>query len=149
MFEIIKVFNGYSTAFREWNIKSNCKYLHGYSLSFKVWFKSDLEENSWLCNIDNFKEINFEEINSYLTNTFDHTTIIAKDDPTIEHFENLSKLDAIQLIILESVGFEDFAQYVFTLIDKHVRDQTNSRVMVIQVQCFEDGTNNSAIYKRQ
>jgi 6-pyruvoyltetrahydropterin/6-carboxytetrahydropterin synthase len=148
MFEIIKVFNGYSTAFREWNIRSNCKYLHGYSLSFKIWFNSELEENS-NSKVNNFKEIDFEDINTYLVNTFDHTTIISKDDPTMDLFEELSKLDAIQLIILDSVGIENFAQYVFVLIDKHIRDQTNSRVEVIKVECFEDGTNNSATYKRR
>ena len=38
----------YSTAFRQWRSKSHCKYLHGYSLSFKVTFEGELDERNWV-----------------------------------------------------------------------------------------------------
>lgn len=143
MFQSTKVFNGYSTAFRQWRAESHCRYLHGYSLSFKVWFEGDLDENNWVANFGGFRDIK-----TYLSNTFDHTTIVAKDDPILEYFEELSRLDYLQLIVLDAVGCEKFAQHVFTLIDKHISEETKNRVRVSKVECFEDGTKNSAIYKR-
>ena len=53
----------------------------------------------------------------------------------------------IQLRILESVGCEKFAEYVFTFINKVITKETKGRVQVLQVECFEGDTNNSAIYK--
>ena len=43
----IKLFDGYSTAFRQWRAThSHCKYIHGYALKFKVWFEGDLDEKN-------------------------------------------------------------------------------------------------------
>ena len=43
----IKIFDGYSTAFRQWRAThSHCQYIHGYALKFKVWFEGELDEKN-------------------------------------------------------------------------------------------------------
>ena len=78
---------------------------------------------------------------------FDHTTIVAKDDPKIDYFKTLSNHGLIQLRIIEDVGCEKFAKYVFDYINEIIQKETDKRVKVIKVESFEGGTNNSAIYQ--
>ena len=45
MFVSTKVFDGFSCCFRQWKATTtHCQYLHGYGVSFKVWFEGDLDE---------------------------------------------------------------------------------------------------------
>jgi len=44
MFVSTKVFDGFSTVFRQWKAKdTHCRFLHGYGISFKVWFEGELD----------------------------------------------------------------------------------------------------------
>ena len=76
---------------------------------------------------------------------FDHTTVIAKDDPKIEVFKDLEKEGLVQLRIIDKVGCEKFAEYVFNYINKIVSEESENRVRVQKVECFEDDKN-SAIF---
>ena len=78
---------------------------------------------------------------------FDHTTIVAKDDPEIESFKDLVSKGLIQLRILDHVGCEKFAEYVYDYINDKVFEETDGRVKVLKVESFEGGTENSAIYE--
>ena len=43
-FKSTKLFDGYSTCFRQWRADgTHCKFLHGYAVSFRVWFEGDLD----------------------------------------------------------------------------------------------------------
>ena len=140
-----KIFNGYSTAFRQWGANhSHCQFLHGYALEFKVTFSGDLDQLNWVCDFGSFKR---NGIKDHMSHMFDHTTIVAENDPHLEFFKELSKKNIIQLRIMDGVGCEKFATYVFEYINKAVIDETNGRVQVLSVECFEGGTDNSAIYK--
>ena len=140
-----KIFKGYSTAFRQWRAThSHCKFIHGYALKFKVIFKGNLDQRNWICDFGTFKRNGIKEHLNYM---FDHTTVVAKDDPFLNEFKILNDKKLIQLRILESVGCEKFAEYVFNYINKVIIKETQGRVQVLQVECFEGDTNNSAIYK--
>ena len=140
-----KLFKGFSTAFRQWRAKhSHCQYLHGYAMEFKVTFAGDLDQLNWVCDFGSFKRNGIKEHLSYM---FDHTTVVAKDDPYLENFKKLSQQNLIQLRIIDDVGCEKFATYVFNYINEIVQKETNGRVKVLMVECFEGGTENSAIYK--
>ena len=141
----IKVFDGYSTAFRQWRAThSHCQYLHGYALKFKVWFEGEIDEKNWVCDFGCFKRNGIKE---ELSNQFDHTTVVAADDPHMEIFENMDKAGLIQLKVMKHVGCERFAEWVYTLINDKMQKETDGRVSVLKVEAFEGGTNNSAIYK--
>ena len=39
-FQSSKVFDGFSTVFRQWKAKTtHCRFVHGYGISFKVYFE--------------------------------------------------------------------------------------------------------------
>ena len=137
-----KRFSGYSTCFRQWRAThSHCQYLHGYAMEFKVTFDGPLDERNWVMDFGSFKNNGIKEHLSYM---FDHTTIVAADDPELDQFKQLEVQGLIQLRVLEHVGCEKFAEYVFHAIQERL-SETNSKV--IRVECFEN-SNNSAIFKR-
>ena len=140
-----KLFEGYSTAFRQWRAKhSHCQFVHGYALKFKVTFEGNLDELNWVCDFGCFKR---NGIKDHMNHMFDHTTIVAKDDPELNSFKNLEEKGLIQLRILNHVGCEKFAEYVFNYINTKVFEETEGRVRVLKVESFEGGTNNSALYE--
>ncbi len=141
----IKIFDGYSTAFRQWKAThSHCQYVHGYALKFKVWFEGEIDEKNWVCDFGCFKRNGIKE---KLANQFDHTTVVAADDPHMEIFQKMDKVGLIQLRVMEHVGCERFAEWVYNLINDKMQKETNKRVSVLKVEAFEGGTNNSAIYQ--
>ena len=144
-FRSTKLFKGYSTAFRQWKAKhSHCQFVHGYAMEFKVTFEGNLDELNWVCDFGCFKRNGIKEHMNYM---FDHTTIVAKDDPEIESFKDLASKGLIQLRILDHVGCEKFAEYVYDYINDKVFEETDARVRVLKVESFEGGTENSAIYE--
>ena len=130
-----KLFNGYSTCFRQWRAESHCKYIHGYSLQFKCIFEGDLDEKNWVKDFGCFKEIKHGL--SYL---FDHTMIAAKDDPDIDKFIIMNQQGIIQLRILDHVGCEMFAKTVFQMLAAY----DDERVKIKKVICIENEKNSAS-----
>jgi 6-pyruvoyltetrahydropterin/6-carboxytetrahydropterin synthase len=77
---------------------------------------------------------------------FDHTTIIAEDDPYLESFKIASDMDIIQLRIIPAVGAEQFARYIYEKLNTFVQEETNGRVKVSQVE-FMEHNKNTAIFR--
>jgi 6-pyruvoyltetrahydropterin/6-carboxytetrahydropterin synthase len=77
---------------------------------------------------------------------FDHTTVLAPDDPELSLFQVLDVKGVVQLRILEGpVGAEQFAKFIYSKINPFVQEETNGRVRVSQVEFFEN-KRNSATY---
>jgi 6-pyruvoyltetrahydropterin/6-carboxytetrahydropterin synthase len=152
-FTSTKLFDGYSTVFRQWRAEgTHCRFLHGYAVSFRVWFEGDLDERNWVWDFGGMKRANgtIDGMNpkQWFDWLLDHTTIIAEDDPYLEHFKQMADDGIIQLRILPSVGAERFAEYLFKKINEFVQDETHYRVRVAKVEVFEHDRN-SASYEEE
>ena len=150
-FQSTKVFDGFSCVFRQWKAETtHCKYVHGYGVSFKVWFEGDLDERNWVWDFGGMKraktQIDNMSAKEWMDYMFDHTMIIAEDDPFIESFKLMDQAGAAQVRILPAVGAEKFAEYIYNKLQKFVNTETEGRVKVVQVQ-FMENQRNSAIYK--
>jgi 6-pyruvoyltetrahydropterin/6-carboxytetrahydropterin synthase len=77
---------------------------------------------------------------------FDHTTLVAQDDPGINGFRTMDQLGVIQLRELPAVGAEQFAKFIFEKVNSFVQEETNQRVKVIRVE-FMEHERNTAIYE--
>jgi 6-pyruvoyltetrahydropterin/6-carboxytetrahydropterin synthase len=77
---------------------------------------------------------------------FDHTLIVAEDDPGISGFKTMDNLGIAQVRILPSVGAEQFAKYIFEKLNTFVQEETNNRVKVVRVE-FMEHSKNTAIYE--
>jgi 6-pyruvoyltetrahydropterin/6-carboxytetrahydropterin synthase len=76
---------------------------------------------------------------------FDHTTIMAEDDPHLGFFEGMHVKGIIQLRVIPATGAEQFAKYIYDKVNAFVLEETNNRVSVVQVE-FSEHNKNSAIY---
>lgn len=133
---------GFSCAFRQPNAThSHCSLLHGYSLGFKFIFESNtLDDKNWVYDFGNCKWIK-----KYLEEKFDHTLAIDKADPQFDELFSLKEKKLANVIVMDGVGCEKFAEQVFKHVAPEIAKQTEDRVRLKSVEVFEHGAN-SAIY---
>jgi 6-pyruvoyltetrahydropterin/6-carboxytetrahydropterin synthase len=151
MFQSTKLFDGFSCVFRQWRAEgTHCKYLHGYGVSFRVWFEGELDERNWVWDFGGMKRANgtIDGMNpkEWMDYMFDHTTIIAEDDPFINAFREMERAGVAQIRIIPAVGAEQFAKYIFEKLNLFVQEETSDRVKVVRVE-FMEHSKNTAIYE--
>ena len=150
---------GLSCCFRQWRAThSHCSLLHGYSIGIKLIFESDtLDSRNWVMDFGGLKL--FKE---WAEHMFDHTLVIAADDPQRETFEQLNALTGgyndqgvVDLRIVEGVGCEMFAKMCYDKMaelleemkqNKHSRYPVEGNVRLVSAEVFEHDAN-SAIYE--
>ena len=145
-FQSSKVFDGFSTVFRQWKANTtHCQYLHGYGVSFKVYFEGDLDDRNWVWDFGGMKraktQIDGMSPKAWMDYMFDHTLICAEDDPALEDFMTLDETGIIQLRVIPATGAEKFAEFIFNKLNEFVRTETEGRVRVTKVKFAEHGKN--------
>jgi 6-pyruvoyltetrahydropterin/6-carboxytetrahydropterin synthase len=149
-FQSTKVFDGYSTVFRQWRAEgTHCSFLHGYGISFKITFEGDLDERNWVWDFGGMKraknKINGMNPKEWMDHMFDHTYIIAKDDPFLNKALEMHNEEIVQLRIVPATGAEQFAKFIYDKVSEFIKIETNNRVRVVSVE-FKEHSKNSAIY---
>ena len=94
--------------------------MHGYSIGIKLVFESEtLDDRNWVMDFGGLKA--FKEWSEW---QFDHTTIVALDDPHLSKFKELAKLGkqaeggVLDLRIVEAVGCEKFAELAYNTMNE-------------------------------
>jgi 6-pyruvoyltetrahydropterin/6-carboxytetrahydropterin synthase len=149
-FQSTKVFDGYSTVFRQWRAEgTHCSFLHGYSISFKIVFEGDLDERNWVWDFGGMKRargtIDGKAPRAWMDYMFDHTYIIAEDDPFLPEAIKMDKAGIVQLRIIPATGAEKFAKFIYDKTSEFIKIETEGRVRVVSVE-FKEHAKNSAIY---
>jgi 6-pyruvoyltetrahydropterin/6-carboxytetrahydropterin synthase len=135
---------GLSATFRQWRAKSHCRFIHGYALSVELTFvcaDNETDENGWVINFGGLKPLK-----QWLQDTFDHKTLVARDDPKYQHFLSLAAVGLIQLVPVERTGCEAFAE----LIAKQVAGMLaagelgDTKARLVSVKVSEHGANSAS-----
>lgn len=136
---------GLSCCFRQWRAgHSHCSLMHGYSLGFRLTFEAEqLDERDWVQDFGGLKEIK-----AWMDSMFDHTTVVAEDDPMLDRFHLMAgwsteiDLDGrteevqkqpyqnkgvIDLRVVPGVGCESFAQMVYEHVEKWLSAQPDNK----------------------
>lgn len=121
---------GLSCCFRQWrSTHSHCSLLHGYSIGIKLIFESEtLDDRNWVMDFGGLKA--FKEWSEYM---FDHTLVIAEDDPHLEMFLDMAKLGlqdqggVCDIRVVPGVGCEKFAEMVYHNMDSILKTFQNGR----------------------
>jgi 6-pyruvoyltetrahydropterin/6-carboxytetrahydropterin synthase len=156
---------GLSCCFRQWRAThSHCSLLHGYSIGIKLIFECDtLDEKNWGMDFGSMKP--FKAWADYM---FDHTLVIAEDDPMLDYFKHMNEMVDIDsenhlsavphergaicdLRIVPGVGCELFAKMCFDKMAEILsagphRYPLNPTVRIKSVEVFEHA-GNSAVYE--
>lgn len=122
---------GLSCCFRQWRSESHCNQLHGYALKVQLTWEGDLDYRNW---VKDFGELG--HVKRFLEGTFDHKTLVAADDPNIQLFKDMNDSGILDMIVLEDVGMEKFAEYIFRTAQFMFggrSDQGQSKLVSVQV----------------
>ena len=145
-FQSSKVFDGFSTVFRQWKAEeTHCRFVHGYGISFKVYFEGELDHRNWVWDFGGMKraktQIDGKSPKEWMDYMFDHTLIVAEDDPHLNAFKEMGTAGVAQVRVIEATGAEKFAEFVFNKINEFVKTETENRVRVTKVKFMEHGKN--------
>ena len=151
MFRSTKKFDGFSTVFRQWKADgTHCRFLHGYDIEFRITFEGELDERNWVWDFGGMKRANNKidgmSPKEWMDYMFDHTFVVAEDDPFKESFMKMDEVGVAQVRVIPAVGAERFAQYVYEKVNEFVQAETEGRVKVVSVE-FMENHKNSAIYQ--
>ena len=141
-FQSSKVFDGFSTVFRQWKAEdTHCRFIHGYGISFKVYFEGELDERNWVVDFGGLKPLK-----KWLEDNFDHKVVVDRADPLLYKLSELESSGLAELTLFDGVGVEKFAEHAQKFADELVREMTNNRCHCVSAECAEHGAN-SAIYE--
>jgi 6-pyruvoyltetrahydropterin/6-carboxytetrahydropterin synthase len=145
-----KVYDGFSTVFRQWKAEgTHCRFLHGYGVSFKLWFEGELDERNWVWDFGGMKrskgKIDGMNPKEWFDFMFDHTVIVSEDDPFAKAFSQMHEAGVAQVRFIPNVGAEQFAKFIYDKVNPFVLEETDNRVSIIKVE-FREHSKNTAIY---
>jgi 6-pyruvoyltetrahydropterin/6-carboxytetrahydropterin synthase len=148
---------GFSCCFRQWrSTHSHCSLLHGYSIGIRLVFESStLDDRNWVMDFGGLKA--FKDWAEYM---FDHTLIIARDDPHLVTFQQLNDIITLNtgfnlestvpnergavcdLRVVEAVGCEKFAELAY-----HTMAEILEAYQSGNTWSFDRGSAEQALYK--
>ena len=145
-FQSSKVFDGFSTVCRQCRAKStHCRFVHGYGISFKVYFEGELDHRNWVWDFGGMKRaktlIDGKSPKDWMDYMFDHTLVVAEDDPELNAFQQMDRVGVAQVRVIPATGAEKFAEYIYNKLNEFVKTETEGRVKVVKVKFMEHGKN--------
>lgn len=140
-FTSTKRFKGFPCTHRQWRADSHCRFVHGYSREFYFEFAcNELTKEEWVMDFGGLKDVK-----AWLEDMFDHTFLVASDDPELSTFQKLDDKGVIQLRILPNAGMEGTARFVYEHVSEMIKTSTNNRVWVTKVEVCENEKNSAFI----
>jgi 6-pyruvoyltetrahydropterin/6-carboxytetrahydropterin synthase len=121
---------GFSVCYRQWRAdrksgKSDgslytrdeipgCNALHGYALGIYVEFEgTELDARNWICDFGSLRS--FKE---FLKENFDHTMLVAFDDPEYQTFVELHNKGLAKMVEVEATGCEALAKFLYDYLNE-------------------------------
>ena len=105
---------GYSIAYRQWRADSHCRFIHGYALGFDFEFESEkLDVRNWVCDFGGFCTLK-----DFLGEYFDHTLLVAQDDPELEFFKEIDRRGLAQVREVEATGCEGLSKFLYWYVNE-------------------------------
>jgi 6-pyruvoyltetrahydropterin/6-carboxytetrahydropterin synthase len=116
---------GFAVAYRQWRAdrKSGiaegtpysideipgCCAIHGYAMSFYFEFESStLDARNWVVDFGSLRPLK-----EFLKQSFDHTLLVAEDDPHHAEFIRLHKLGLAKVVEVENTGCEALSKFLY------------------------------------
>ena len=146
LWRVIKTYDhaeGLSCCFRQWQAEaSHCRFLHGYALAFRFTFAcATLDGRGWCLDFGGLRPLR-----AWLHEIFDHTTLVAEDDPALPRFRDLASAGLVQLRVVPAIGCEAFAALAHGWASAFVQAEAGGRVWLEGVEVGEH-PGNAASYR--
>ncbi len=136
-----KFYGNLPCAHRLHSHSGHCKFVHGYSRSFKFYFEAHaLDEHNFVVDFSALGELK-----TWLEHMYDHTLLIGAHDPDLAFFEQMDARGLCQLRVVPSVTMEGTAKLVFDYADALIQRMTNGRAYVAKVEVHENDKNSGEL----
>ena len=124
-------------AHRQHGHDGHCRFIHGYSRSFKFYFAChELDSNHYVFDFGKLKELK-----EHLEYMCDHTLLINEQDPYLEMFKDMHEKELCNLRVVKNCGAEAMAQYFLDFADELVRRKSENRAWCFKVIQWENDKN--------
>lgn len=129
---------GLSVVFRQWRADSHCNQLHGYALSVEFVIEGPLDRRNWVFDFGSFKQVR-----AWLHENFDHTLLVAEDDPDKDALCALAGIGVADVVVVPAIGCEAFAAYIGQHVGKLVKEASQGRAHLVSVEVAEHAGNSA------
>lgn len=131
---------GFSVCYRQWRSESHCNKLHGYALGFEFQFQSEiLDVRNWVVDFGSLKTLKDK-----LDEWFDHTCLVAEDDPELNTFKLLHDKKMIKMVVVKRTGCEGIADFLREyLVDFWLIENGYNNVQLRKVEVRETKSNSA------
>lgn len=137
LYSCTKTFSGFPCSHRQWRHPGHCRFVHGYSRSFTVWFRAHrLDAHGFVVDFSSLGELR-----ERLRRQFDHTFLVNADDPLLPTWEDLHAQGALDLRVMENVGMEGSARLVWEWANALLRQRDGGRSCCFRVEARENEAN--------
>ena len=132
-----KTYDNLPCCHRAWRHAGHCRLIHGYSRSYTFHFAcSALSPEGFVVDYGALGELK-----AWLEEMFDHTTLIAADDPDLPLFTQLHERGIIDMRVMEGTSMEAGARIVWEKADALIRAQSDGRAWCTRVEARENDKN--------
>lgn len=105
--------DAFPCAYRQFRTDSHCRQIHGYSFTIKVFFGTNsLDARNFAADYGGVKDLK-----SFLEGLFDHTLLVAQDDPDMDLFQEIARRKVAKLTVLPNLGCESLADMLYKYIN--------------------------------
>ena len=105
--------DAFPVAYRQWRSDSHCNLIHGYAFSMKFYFgTNELDVRNWAADYGGLKELK-----QFLENLFDHTLLVAEDDPNMDIYKAMEVRKMVKLTVLPALGCEALADMLYKYVN--------------------------------
>jgi 6-pyruvoyltetrahydropterin/6-carboxytetrahydropterin synthase len=104
----------YTIAYRQWRDDGHCRLIHGYSMAFEFRFESmSLDARNWVVDFGSLGSFKRDVLDEH----FDHTLLVAGDDPQLAEFQHLREVGLCKLVEVERTGAEGIADFLYGYVN--------------------------------
>ena len=136
---------GYAVAYRQWRAESHCNKIHGYALGFHFEFEADdLDARNWVVDFGSLKTLK-EKLDDW----FDHTLLVATDDPDHAVFRDLHAKGLAKMVEVEKTGCEGLAKWLYDYVDLIWMPDNGyaDRCRIVKVEVRETPSNSASFVR--
>ena len=116
-----------------------CNALHGYALGIYIEFECEtLDARNWVVDFGGL-----QPLKQFIKECFDHTMLVASDDPQFDTLKNLHDLGLAKMVEVEATGCEALSKFLYDYINEIFLDDhyPNSDIHCRKVKIQETPSN--------
>lgn len=132
-----KIYPDIPWAHRQHRHDGHCAFVHGHNWTIGVVFGChEREENGFVVD---FGKVKF--LKQWIDQNLDHACVFSEDDPLREQLVSVGGREAWKPYVVKNCSCEGMAEHLYPIFDRLVREATDGRAFVVEIEVTEDSKN--------